>query len=196
MSRREMLGLTGAAAIGLSPVAKAVEANLLGTFQCDAVRGRVSFSLGGVDRWTIDVRRFAGGATAPALGSGPVGPRAGSPKLRVDKTERLISFELTNARYPGTDLPADMACKIERGLTGWQMKLRMKLGGFRASVPFERWLMGRETAESRVTFDHQLCALDDNSGLRLEGKADAVFHPDWTLSLSGKEIARLELDGR
>ena len=179
MSRREMLGLTGAAAIGLSPVAKAVESSLLGAFQCDVVRGRVSFSLGGVDRWIIDVRRFAG-----------------SPDLRVDKTDELISMELTNARYPGTDLPADMACRIERGLTGWQMKLRMKLGGFRASVPFERWLLGRETAESTVTIDHRLCALDDNNGLRLQGKADAVFRPDGSLWLSGKEIARLDIDGK
>lgn len=179
MSRRELLGLTGAAAIGLSPVAKVVEASLLDAFECSAVRGKVAFSVDGVEQWVVDTRRFAG-----------------SPDLQVTKTDALISIKLTNAKYPGTDLPADMVCRIERGITGWQMKLKMKLGGFSASVPFERWLTGREAAESPVRLDNQLCALDDESSVHLLGSADAAFRPDWSLTIDGKDIARITVDGK
>ena len=174
-----MLGLAGAAAVGLSPLASAVEANLLDSFQCDAVPGRVSFSLDGKVCWVVDTGRFAG-----------------TPSLRVKRTNTLIAFKLSGARYPGTDLPADMECRIERGLTGWHMKLGMKLGGFRASVPFDGWLAGREAAESKIELDHRLCDLDAESGVCLRGKAEASLRSDMTLSISGQNIATVEVDGR
>ncbi len=178
MSRREMLGMAGVAAIGLLPVARAVESSVLGPMECTARRGRVAFAMGGVDRWVIDANRFAG-----------------SPDLQVEKADGLIKFRLVNARYPGTDLPADMACEVRRGLAGWQMTLKMKLGGFEATVPFERWLVGRETARSSVRIDGRVCELEAESDLVLEGAAEAEFGSDWTLSLNGRDIARLRADG-
>lgn len=179
MSRREMLGLAGVAAIGLSPVARAVESSVLGPMDCVSRRGRVSFTMGGADRWVIDTNRFAG-----------------SPDLTVEKTDSLMKFRLVNARYPGTDLPADMVCEVRRGLAGWQMTLKMKLGGFKAVVPFERWLTGRETARSAVSVDGRVCDLEADSSMQLHGKAEAEFRPDWTLSLNGREIVRLQVEGR
>ena len=166
--------MAGVAAIGLSPVARAVESSVLGPMDCVARRGRVSFRLGGIDRWVIDTRAFAG-----------------SPDLRVTRTEGLINVALVGARYPGTDLPADMACELRRGLAGWKMTLKLKLGGFRTVVPFERWLTGRATAQSTVKLDARVCSLDSRGCLDLQGKAEAVFRPDWALSINGREVARL-----
>ena len=179
VSRREVLGLAGAAAIGLSPVARAVEASVTGPFECVVRPGRAAFKLAGADRWVLDTRRFAG-----------------SPALDVTRTDSLIKIKLSNARYPGTDLPADMTCDIRRGVVGWRMTIRMKLGGFRADVPFDRWLAGREEARSAVRLNNLVCELGAHGGVTLDGQAEAVLSPDWTLTLHGRNIASLELDGK
>ena len=77
LSRREVLGLTGAAALGLSPMARAVQTGVTGPFQLSKSRDRAAFKLGGTERWVIDPKRFAG-----------------NPTLSVEKTDELVLMEL------------------------------------------------------------------------------------------------------
>src|SRR5690349_14893965 len=91
VSRRSMLGLAGLAATLLPSAVKAVGTSLLGGFSVVQEDGLVAFALRGKTRWTIDCRRYGG-----------------SPKLYVEQTKEKISITLTDALYPGTNIPADL----------------------------------------------------------------------------------------
>ncbi len=56
LSRRELLGLAGVAAVSMPPMVKRVAPALLGRFQLVSQPGRVAFKLGGRERWAIDTR--------------------------------------------------------------------------------------------------------------------------------------------
>ncbi|MCA9690179.1 MAG: hypothetical protein KC636_11260, partial [Myxococcales bacterium] len=75
----------------------------------------VRMQLAGADRWTIDVNRFAG-----------------APKLTVHKeSDARYRITLTGARFPGTDIPADLEATIySAGLLLWALDLRLAWGGF------------------------------------------------------------------
>src|SRR5207249_1082822 len=77
--------------------------------------GRIGFKLNGTLHWLIDVRRFAG---TPTLISQPT-PQNG---LRI---------ELKDARFPGTQLPADFICELRpKTFLGTPMEISFTLGGF------------------------------------------------------------------
>ena len=133
LSRRQMLALTGTTAITASPALKTIGTTLAGSFEIVGDDRRVAFMLGGKERWAIDTRRFAG-----------------SPRLSVDRSSRMIRVELRGALYPGTDLPADLTCEIRPGLVRRSMDLSLALGGFAARMPLEAWLMGAEPARATV----------------------------------------------
>lgn len=176
MSRRHMLGLAGAAAVTASPLSRALSGRMAGPVEYSADRHRVVFRLGGQERWVIDTRRFAG-----------------APKLHFERTGDTVHLALNGARFPGTELPADFTCDLSRGLTGWTMKVQTSLGGFRAEVPFERWLSGSEAARGHLHGRAVSAQLGEVGRLRVESSAEAEFRPDWTLRLTGTPIARLEL---
>jgi hypothetical protein len=173
-SRREVLGLMGAAAVGTSPAFKTIETALRGSVQLVGNSKRVAFTLAGCERWVIDTRRFGG-----------------SPKLKVERHDHFIRLALTDATYPGTNLPADLVCELRRGIGGWRMHLQLGLGGFKCTVPFERWLAGLEPARSNIYLRSRPCQLNATSVLAITGPARAHFSPDWLLRLEGKKIARL-----
>ncbi len=172
LSRRELLGLAGAAAVTMQPAGKALKAGLLGNFDVKGDDKCVTFSLGGKPRWVIDTRRFAG-----------------SPKLSFQRGKHLVRVELKDAVFPGTSLPADFRCEIRPAIVGSRMKLKLALGGFEAEVPFERWLSGGEPARSRVSIDATACDLGNGAGLRLRGKAEAEFLSSWSVQFIGTSIA-------
>ncbi len=174
LSRRELLGLAGAAAVSMQPLSKAVGAALLGRFELVGGRKRLAFKLGGRERWVIDTRSFSG-----------------SPVLRCYKAANRIHIELAGAKYPGTNLPADMVCELKRGIVGWRMKLKLGLGGFESEVPFERWLAGEEPARATVNVRASVCRLGSGPGLKLSGPAEAEFCPTWTLRLNGPAVATM-----
>lgn len=171
LTRRELLGWAGAAAMTLPLQAAATDAR---PFQFVAGRKRVSFRVQGRDKWVIDTRRFAG-----------------SPKLIVSRGKDLIRVELKDARYPGTEIPADLVCELKRGVVGWQMHLRLAWGGFESRVPFGSWLAGDVPARSRVRIDGRICGLGSPRSLTASGHAQAEFFPNWTLHLSGRGLAKL-----
>jgi len=171
MTRRGLLGLAGAAAMTLPLQAATPDAR---PFQFVAGRKRVAFRMGGRDKWVIDARSFGG-----------------NPKLRVSRREDLIRIELKDARYPGTEIPADLLCELKRGVVGWQMLLRFEWGGFESRAPFGSWLAGDVPARSRVRLDGRICELGSSASLAASGQAQAEFFPNWTLHLRGRGVANL-----
>jgi hypothetical protein len=156
----------------------AIEESLLGLFEFAGDQKRVAFKLGGQERWVIDTRRFSG-----------------SPKLKVERSDKSISLELTGAEYPGTNLPANLLCDLRSGKTGWRMKLNLELGSFRCEVPFEKWLAGQALARCKVTVNARICELGSHSGIKVSGDAKAEFFPNWVLRLTGSGISKLSALG-
>ncbi len=178
LSRRELLGLAGVAALTIPDLSKGIGSSLLGGFQFLAEGRRVRFRLAGKDRWVIDTRLFAG-----------------TPRLKADQGPGWLRVRLTGAYFPGTRLPADFDCEARRGLAGWRMRLKFALGDLQAEVPLESWLAGAEPFSARGEVQATACKLGGGAGLALAGSARATFLPDWTLRLSGRQIARLSLPG-
>jgi len=180
LTRRQMLALTGTTAITASPALSSIGTTLAGTgaFEIVGDERRLAFMLGGKERWAIDTRRFAG-----------------SPKLSIDRTGRMIRVELRDARYPGTDLPADLTCEIRPGLMRRTMDLQMALGGFSCRMPLESWLLGAQPANAMIRFDGGECAVGPATRLRLPERSHAEFTPDWTFSFDGRSGAILSGNG-
>jgi len=174
LTRRELLTLAGMAAVALPPFEKTLAPALLGPVEYVAGPKRAAFRLRGRDRWVIDPRRFAG-----------------NPRLAIHKTDNYVRLELKGARYPGTQLPADMVCELRRGLSGWRMRMRMALGGFRGEVPLESWLAGVKPCRARVRLKGESCQVGERARLTLSGDAEAEFHPDWRLEIKGEGVGRL-----
>jgi len=170
LTRREMLGIAGTAAASLPLKFGAPE----GRLQFVPGQKRVAFRLDGWERWVIDTRWFAG-----------------TPTLRSERNDNLIRITLLDARYPGTNLPADMQCELTRASVGWRMRLKMALGGFDGEAPFERWLRSEASVRSVAQLHTNIGDLPGPSSLSLAGRAQAQFSPNWTLRLAGKDIARL-----
>ncbi|HUZ47356.1 MAG TPA: hypothetical protein VMW54_12040 [Terriglobia bacterium] len=169
-TRREMLGLAGTAAATLPLKLGGPQ----GRLQFVPGHKRLAFKLDGSERWAIDTRRFAG-----------------NPRLRTEQRDHLIRVALVNARYPGTNLPADMECELTRAAAGWRMQIKMALGGFQGTAPFEPWLRGETAPRSIVNLDESVEAFGKSSSLHVAGRAQAQFFPNWTLRLAGKGIAQL-----
>ena len=179
LSRRQLLGLAGASAVGASAALRAGQTAWLGAFDLALTPGRAAFLLGGRERWVIDARRYAG-----------------TPALTVERGEDVIRLALTGARYPGTGLPADISCVLTRGLVGWKMTTQFALGGLKGQVRFERWLAGVE----EMTLGGKMrpmtaCALGEGSALTLAGRLDATYHPDGSLRLRGARVGALQHGG-
>jgi hypothetical protein len=138
--------------------------------------GLIAFKLDGTLRWLIDVRRFAGTSslsTNPTLTGG----------LRI---------ELKGARFPGTELPADLVCILGKtGLFGTPIDLTFTLGGFHGQATIERWLAGLQLLESEVAVNTDVCPLGTTSKLAISGHARAQFFPNWILPMEGSKLTTL-----
>jgi hypothetical protein len=135
--------------------------------------GLIGFKLNGTLRWLIDVRRFAGNPTLTSQTT----PQHG---LRI---------ELKDARFPGTQLPADFVCVIgPKGFFGTPMTITFTLGGFHGQAIFELWLAGQQTLHSQVTVGTDVCPLGWTSKLAIAGQADARFWPNWLFSMGGSKL--------
>jgi hypothetical protein len=175
LSRRRLMSVGGIAAIGFTPLVRALGATIRNDFDVVATPDRVSFLVHGDERWTIDAARFAG-----------------SPKLSYARNGDDIDIALAGARYPGTDVTADFECTVRRGIGGWEMKLEHALGHFRAEAPFTAWLAGTHTLESTVELDASLCRLADGTELVGRGVAAGRLTPNWSMAFAGEAIASYE----
>jgi len=139
---------------------------------------RVVFRLGGRDRWVIDLASFTG-----------------TPRLLVQKQEGFFLVHLADARFPGTCLPADFVCELRQGVFSWNMVLTFALGGFKAYAPFERWLLGQESAGSAVRFNSSVCGMGLDGQLQIQGEGSASFQPNWSFDFKGHSLASFRGQG-
>lgn len=134
-----------------------------GTLRVVEAPGTVTFTLNGVSRWVIDVRRFAG-----------------TPTLTVRPTpQQGTAITLHDALFPGTHLPADFVCIVGRtGPFGTPADITFTFGGFHAQVVLENWLAGTQSMHSPVTVSGDVCPLGATSKLAVSGGAQARFSPN------------------
>ncbi|MDR3677387.1 MAG: hypothetical protein P4N24_18010 [Acidobacteriota bacterium] len=170
MTRRGLLGWAVSAAVAV-PLGFAADPP---PFQLVAGNKRVVFRTGGSDKWVIDTRSFAG-----------------SPQLSTTQHKDAIRIELKDARYPGTEIPADFISDLTRRAEGWQMHLQLEWGGFESGTPFVSWLEGDVPARSRFGMNSRICDLGSSAGVLVTGQAQADFFPDWRIQLCGHEVAKL-----
>lgn len=176
-SRRGFLGLGSASVVAATSLGRGAQAAWLGPFSVLRGDDRVAFALEGLERWVVECSRFAG-----------------DPRLTLERVGAGYHLALAGARYPGTDLPADFTCELQPALLGWRMDLRLALGDLRASVPFERWLMGREPAAGPVRLASTECAFG-GARVSLEGAGEGRYWPSGGLEMRGDSLAQLTHDG-
>ncbi len=135
--------------------------------------GVLGFKLNGTLRWLIDVRFFAG-----------------APTLVTKSTPKGFRIQLRNARFPGTQLPADFVCVLQpKGILGTPMDITFTLGGFHGQAVFERWLAGQQLLQSLVMLGSDVCALGTASKLAISGNDEARFFPNWLFAMGGIKMA-------
>ena len=122
LTRRTFFKLSGVAA-SLPLVFRRLEAAEIPSFEFLFVKNRAIFRLDGIDAWIIDPRRFAG-----------------NPRLEVEEKKQAIRVALIGARYPGTDLPADLEARCRSSSSGWAIELFLSCGEMRAKGSLVPWL--------------------------------------------------------
>ncbi len=126
--------------------------------------------LGSVEAWRIDATRFAG-----------------RPHLTVDETPRRIHILLTDARFPGTNLSAELDCDCRRSSSGWWMRLR--LGAFEGTASFERWLRGEERLVATTAASGELLRGGGRQiALESVGVQEMSFVPEWVVRFDGAPL--------
>ncbi len=178
LSRRTLLGLAGAATVGLSPAARAIETAALGRYRLEHDRQRAMFSLGTGHVWTLDARRFGG-----------------RPSLEVDRTGGEVRLTLSGALFPGTQIPADLVCRLAPGTLATRMEIAFGLCDLRVTAAFEPWLAGLEKARGVLRRAARAEVAGDGSTLALAARGAATFGPDWILTLEGTAVGELALGG-
>lgn len=170
VSRRQFIGMAGAATVGGTSLVTALAESDSDRVEILEGQNRIAFALRGHELWAIDTRRFGG-----------------RPRLEVKRGEKDIRVELTGAKYPGTDLTADLVCVLRGGDPGWRMDLSLALGRFTAEdVPFERWLTGQARAQSLIDLGQSYCDFHDIGTITISGPMKSSFGPDWTLRAAGE----------
>lgn len=139
----------------------------LGNVELYASGRQTIFKLGGADKWVTDINRFAG-----------------NPKLKVKEIDGAVRVVLSDARFPGTGIPADFEAVIELRDSIYRMNLSFAWGGFQAEVDLEAWLNGDEEARSLLLAESLLCPLEQNGGLFLNGTQQAAFYPSWLFKIT------------
>lgn len=154
-------------------LAAAAESIKLGPFAVEYGAETLVLLENGVERWRIETTLFGG-----------------HPKLEVDKGAGAVEIALHDAFYPGTLIPASLRAGIRKVGNDWILRLRLKYGGFDATLPLGAWLGG--FAASLVHLDFTACPLGPASELAAGGIGLAAFRPDWLLSSVGVDLLRLD----
>lgn len=139
-------------------------------------RGRVAFLLGGRERWVIDERYFAG-----------------HPRLTwSEDDQQAIELELRGALFPGTDVPADVNCRLDRTGGTWRAKLAFRWGNWQREGDFLTWLRGERAAAGSGEWSGSVIDVFQTASLQGGGKGQVEFSPEWKFALEGPGIARIE----
>ncbi len=174
LTRRSLLKLGGLAAVSSTPLLRNAGTMVIGPFELRHDASSVEVHYAGHLRWRVDIREYSGQAV-----------------LNVQRTERAIDISVRDARFAGTDIPADFKCCIKPGLGNYTMHLSAFDGAFDAECAFEQWLLGLK--ECRCAMDCNLPALRAAAthSLMFQGRAFASYLPNNSWSFEGKSIATL-----
>lgn len=147
----------------------------LGPYSIEQTGQRVELSTGGTVRWIVDADFFGG-----------------SPQVSVDVSATEALIELRDAFYPGTTIPAGLKARIFKDEKGtWLIRVRLKLGGFDATVPLDPWLARTQPAVAPITLDLSCCPLGPASELLAQGGGAGFFSADWVLYILGLDVFSL-----
>jgi hypothetical protein len=126
----------------------------------------------GQERWCIDPSRFAG-----------------KPVLETALARDRASFDLRGAYYPGTRIAADLQGAIWQEHGVWLIELELKLGSFRAKLPFIDWVLREAPAVSPVYIPQNLSQLGPSEQLTISGPGTGFFLPSWSFRFDGRSCA-------
>lgn len=175
LSRRDVLKLGSFAAIGAPVLFDDGKPSKDFTVQGD--ERRLVFLVDGIARWTIDPARFDG-----------------EPRLRIRKrTESTIRLSLAGARYPGTSLPADFTCTIERRTFGSRMRMRLASARDTGLVSFVDWLLGTSSLRAHAQ-PVQIAQFGPGGTIVADTARELAFHPDWSLHVEDVSLRARDLD--
>ncbi len=178
LTRREFLGSSIAAAtVSQIPLLASIH-RLAGRMRIVHFGGRLSFQIDDQDVFVIDERHFAG-----------------KPKLEFSKSSVGYMATLLNARFPGTDLIADLSLNAWQGLTGWHFTLLFKALGSPFSGNLESFLLG-DAITTAITGSGPVLAGSVPESFKINGPVLAGFSPAWRLSLADAALAELIQDGQ
>lgn len=171
ITRRTMLGITGAAPFVVPAVIEAA-ANTL-DFEIYGDERRLAFVVGGEERWVIDCEYFSG-----------------RPRLRMSRSRNRIRLRLRDARYPGTDLRADFDVEIRRILHTHRARFHFPRLDYRSEVAFVPWLIGQAAAEGAFA-GGTFARFHRDGSLDIVTPARATFYPNWHFEVRGNGSVRV-----
>lgn len=116
----------------------------------------------------------------------------GSARLWKQAAEHSLAFGIRDARFPGTDLSADLICELWSGAFGAQVVLSMESLGLSFRGFAKDWLgkSGLTCTGSKAVTVLQ----EDGLAVHLHG-APASFNSTGTLQFLGKSCATVRMDG-
>ena len=149
----------------------------LGSVTLNSTSAYAVFKVGTTPAWTIDTAHFSG---KPKL------------KLVVNAAKDHFTLRLRDARFPGTEVPADFTAVIQKVDGVWNLAVSFLWGGFQASVDLAAWLSKplQSPLVSTLLKPGEVCAFAGDKRLVLGPQPSAVFLPTWGFLVSGN--ARFE----
>ncbi len=171
---RELRGKEAAVASATAPAQARAVPVTLGPYTVEQIGERVELRTGVSVRWVADAAAFGG-----------------TPHVTLETGPGTATIVLTDAFYPGTTIPADLKLHIfEQGGT-WVARVRLRFGGFDATLPIQAWLDRTTSAISIAALDLHCCPLGPASELLAHGLAIAGFTADWVLGVFGVNVFAL-----
>lgn len=136
-----------------------------------------ALAMSGLDLWRIDTRWFDG-----------------DPSLDVEQSHDALKIALREARFPGTDVAADLVLSATARDGEWYGDFSFPALRFKASVRLSLWLLGLEAATGQFAFSEaQLGGLADHSLADIQGVAR--FTPNWAFDLESLAHGRFKFHG-
>lgn len=116
----------------------------------------------------------------------------GNPKLSLAKiSDTEYRLKLKDARFPGTNLPADFEATIVwkaiHNELKWMMRLSFDWGGFDTELVLQEWLEGHASAHSSMLFEGEVCPVSESGNISIAAFSDALFFPSWMFRLHKKQ---------
>ncbi len=144
----------------------------LGAVTLETTPAYAVFKLGGTSAWTIDTAHFSG---RPKL------------SLSVAPTQDRFTLSLRNARFPGTQVPADFTGVVYWAEGVWVLDIYFTWGGFQASVDLASWLATplQVALASTLLDPGAVCAFGGSRRVVLGKQPEAIFLPCWGFLVSG-----------